>query len=101
MSAALLVLLSWLIFRYSVRLPLRLFFSVNSVLLYALAVIFAGKGVAALQEAGAVPMTLLALPKVETLGFYPTAQTVAVQGLLIALAIGVVWRGRRQAARGA
>lgn len=44
-----LAILGWLIFRGSVRLPLSLFFGATSVLLALLAVVFIGKGVAALQ----------------------------------------------------
>jgi high-affinity Fe2+/Pb2+ permease len=44
--------LAWLVSRYSARLSLQLFFSLSSPFLAALAVIFAGKGAAALQAAG-------------------------------------------------
>ncbi|VAW82743.1 Cytochrome c family protein, partial [hydrothermal vent metagenome] len=52
-----LVILGWLVMRYSMRLPLRQFFSVTGILMFILAVIFAGKGVAALQEAGYIPVS--------------------------------------------
>ena len=41
-------------FKYSLRLPLGPFFSVMSLLIALLAIVFAGQGVAALQEAGVV-----------------------------------------------
>src|SRR5690606_9729374 len=66
-AAAMLVALSWVIFRFSVRLPLRLFFGANSVLLYLLAIIFAGNGVAALQEAGKLPIDPVDFPRVDLL----------------------------------
>lgn len=70
----------------SVRLPLRAFFQVSGLMLFALAVIFAGNAVFALQNAGYVvttPLTWLGggLPLV---GLYPSLQVVSVQGLLVA-----------------
>jgi high-affinity iron transporter len=47
-AAVVLAVLGWLIFRDSVRLPLGLFFGATSWLLALLAVVFVGKGIAAL-----------------------------------------------------
>ncbi len=77
----------WGLFRFGIRLPLGPFFSATSILLAIMAVIFAGQGVASLQEAGLVatsPVNFIALPM---LGVLPTTQTllaqVAVIGILI------------------
>src|SRR5690606_12288396 len=51
-AAVLLSLIGWGIFKYSIRLPIGPFFGVTSGLLALLAIVFAGNGVAALQEAG-------------------------------------------------
>jgi high-affinity iron transporter len=81
------------------RLPMRQFFFVTGGLLYYLAVVFAGKGVAELQGAGWVSTTPLAwAPRVELLGLYPTLETLAVQGVLVLCvlyAILVTWRRAR------
>jgi high-affinity iron transporter len=82
-----LVLLSWLIFRFSVRLPLRLFFAVNSALMYLLAVVFAGKGVAALQAAGKLPMNGIDFPRIDVLGVYPNLQSLGLQLVLVLVAV--------------
>ncbi|HKW10430.1 MAG TPA: cytochrome c/FTR1 family iron permease, partial [Gemmatimonadaceae bacterium] len=75
-----------LFYRYGVRIPLRPFFSVTSVLLYYMAFVFMGKGVRELQEGNAMPITLIpGFPHVEALGLYPTWQTVLAQVLLLAL----------------
>lgn len=87
-AAALLVLVAWLLFRYSVRLPLALFFRVNAALLFVLAVVFAGKGVAVLQAAGKLAVNPLNVPQVEFLGVYPTIQGVGLQLVLVVLAVG-------------
>jgi high-affinity iron transporter len=75
-----------LFYRYGVRIPLRPFFSVTSVLLYYMAFVFMGKGVRELQEGNAMPITLIpGFPHVEALGLYPTWQTLLAQLLLLGL----------------
>ena len=97
-AAAALVVLAWLIFKFSVRLPLRLFFAVNSVLLYLLAVVFAGKGVAALQEAGKLPMSPVHFPTIDVLGIHPSLEGLGLQALLIMAAAVFVFLNRRKSA---
>jgi len=75
-----------LFYRYGVRIPLRPFFGVTSVLLYYMAFVFMGKGVRELQEGNALPITLIpGFPHVEALGLYPTWQTLLAQLVLLAL----------------
>jgi high-affinity iron transporter len=75
-----------LFYRYGVKIPLRPFFSVTSVLLYYMAFVFAGKGIRELQEGNAMPITLIpGFPTVEALGLYPTWQTLLAQIFLLAL----------------
>jgi high-affinity iron transporter len=88
-AAVALVVLSWLILRGSIRLPLGLFFGATSVLLALLAVIFVGKGVAALQEAGTLPIDSVNLPTIPALGLYPNLLGLALQVSLILLIGGV------------
>lgn len=70
-------------------------FGWTSVLTAVLAVVLAGKGVAALQEAGVLDIKLLdAVPRIEWLGVFPTAQVLAAQLLALAvLAVGF-WYNR-------
>lgn len=94
-SVVILALLAWLIMRYSARLPLRQFFAATGVLVFVLAVIFAGKGTAALQSAGVLHATTLkAMPRIELLGIFPTAEGLAVQLALIVIAAIYFLRGR-------
>jgi high-affinity iron transporter len=104
-GAAVLAVVYVAINRFGVRLPLKPLFGVTSALLYYMAVVFAGKGIAELQESGAVPLTPVArAPRIPALGIYPTLESLALQGLLILLAIvGLTWvfviePGRRRAA---
>jgi high-affinity iron transporter len=82
-----LLAIGWGLFRFGIRLPLGAFFSATSILLAIMAVIFAGQGVASLQEAGIIetsPFNFVSLPM---LGVFPTTETlltqVAVIGILI------------------
>ena len=99
-AVGVLIVLAWLVMRYSMRLPLRQFFSVTGILMFVLAVIFAGKGVAALQEAGYIPVTPVNFPRFDLLGIYPNLQGLALQLGLLLLAM-FLWYGlpsRRQPA---
>jgi high-affinity iron transporter len=89
-AAAMLVLLAWMVMRLSVRLPLKRFFKINTVLMFLLAVIFAGKGVAALQEAGTFPLDPVNFPRVDMLGIYPNLESLGAQFLLLA-GVGLWW----------
>jgi high-affinity iron transporter len=84
-----------------VRLPVGPFFGATSALLALLAVVLAGKGVAALQQAGIVPVSPVHGPALPALGLYPSAQGLALQAaLMIAIAAGfaLTHRAARRAA---
>jgi high-affinity iron transporter len=76
------------IHRFGVRLPLKPFFGVTSAFLYYMAFVFAGKGIAELQEGALVTTTMLpGAPRLPALGIYPTAESLAAQALLVLLAL--------------
>jgi high-affinity iron transporter len=79
--------------RYGVRLPLKPFFGVTSTFLYYMAFVFAGRGVAELQEGGLLPTTIVPWgPRVPALGIYPTVESLAAQGVLLALlVVALAW----------
>jgi len=69
------------------RIPIGAFFSATSVLLYALAVIFVGQGIASFQESGVMSATFINhLPTLPMFGFFPTVQTIVAQAILVLLA---------------
>jgi high-affinity iron transporter len=82
-AVAALAMLGWLIFRGSLRLPLGLFFGATSLLLALLAVVFVGKGIAALQEAGILPINPVNVPSIPALGLYPSLQGLVLQVLVV------------------
>ncbi len=86
--------------KFSQRLPIGKFFAYSSALVAVLAVVLAGKGVAALQEAGLVGLTPTAAPRLPIIGLFPTREGVAAQILtLVVLLAGFAWNRRRSAAR--
>ena len=98
-GAAALAVIAWLILRYSVRLPIGLFFSACSMLMALLAVVFAGHGVKALQEAGVIRADPVSFATVQALGIYPSVQTLTAQFVALAIVIAGFFYASRAAAR--
>jgi high-affinity iron transporter len=92
-GGAILVAVYVAIHRFGVRLPLKPFFGITSAFLYYMAFVFAGKGIAELQEGSLVTTTVLHwAPRVPAFGIYPTVESLAAQGLLIVLAlVALTW----------
>jgi high-affinity iron transporter len=102
-AAFVLAVVGWAIFKYSLRLPLGPFFSTMTALLVLLAVVFAGQGIAALQEAGAVSVHAVPFFTVSMLGIHPTAETLLAQLAVLAMVLLGYWasggRGRLSGAK--
>jgi high-affinity iron transporter len=97
-----LAVVAWLMLRYSRKLPFGKFFAASAALVAVLAVVLAGKGVAALQEAGWVSMSLFDGPRMDLLGIHPTIQGVTAQlVVLVALLLGFAWNTRNARAAAA
>ena len=81
----------------SLRIPLRPFFIGTSVLMYIMAVSFAGGGVKELQEADVVSVTPVSfIGSLDILGIYPTVETLLPQAALILLAAATFLYHMRQ-----
>lgn len=90
LGAVALIALYVAIMRLGLRLPMKLFFAVTGLLLYYMAFVFAGKGIAELQEGRIVGTTVipsLQWLRLPALGIYPTVQSLTIQGVLLVLAI--------------
>jgi high-affinity iron transporter len=74
-------------YRYlSVKIPLRLFFSLTAFIMYFLAISFIGKGLLEWQVIGIVTTTPLSnAPHWEWLGVFPTRETILAQSLVFLL----------------
>lgn len=78
---------SFIALRYSKKMPVRELFKVSSVLTSMLAFILAGKAVHSLQEAGFLNVTTFPWNiRFDTLGLFPTWQTISAQILTIGVA---------------
>jgi high-affinity iron transporter len=76
----------WML-RISRRLPISQFFSISSMLIAVLAVVLVGKGVVALQEAGWIAQGLVAMPRIDWLGIYPSWQSLLAQLVVAVIAL--------------
>jgi len=94
-TAAVVALLAaaWVMMRYNRTLPVGKFFAYSSVLIAVLAVVLIGKGVAALQEAGYLPIhSLPGFPRIPALGLFPTREgVIASLAMIICLVLGFVY----------
>jgi high-affinity iron transporter len=96
-AVAALAIIAWAMLRYSRDLPIAKFFNYSAWLMAVLTVVLAGKGVAALQEAGIINIApLVAAPRVSLLGIFPTVLSLAAQAaMLIAIALGFSFNRRK------
>ncbi|RYX93855.1 MAG: c-type cytochrome [Comamonadaceae bacterium] len=100
-AAVLLAIIGGAILKFSVRLPIGPFFAWTSGLLALMAVVFAGNGIAALQEAGVVNATAVNFISVPLLGIHPTAQGLGAQFIALAIVLSGMYLSKRQAAAAA
>ena len=82
--------------RYGRVLPIGKFFAYSSGLIALLAIVLTGKGGAALQEAGYLPIHPLAgFPRIGMLGIFPTLEGIIAQlAMVLLLAIGFGYNHR-------
>ena len=72
----------------SVRIPIRLFFTLTSIFLYYLAFSFTGQGIIEFQVGGLISATPVAfIPQIDFLRIYPTVESLTCQGILLAAAL--------------
>ena len=91
-ASSLVLMLVFLAFRFlTVKLPLKPFFLVTSVLMYAMCFSFTGKGVSELQAAGVVNKTVIPWLGFEFdfLGIYATYESLIPQLVVLALIVAM------------
>jgi high-affinity iron transporter len=90
-----LVIITVIMLRTSKRLPISQFFAVSSALVAILAVVLAGKGIAALQEGGYLPPSIVNFPRLEVLGVYPSLYSLLAQlAVIVAIVVGYLYNTR-------
>ena len=96
-AVVVLALIAWAMLRFSAQLPVGEFFKYSSWLIAVLAVVLAGKGVAALQEAGIFDIAPIAyVPRIPVLGLFPTWQSIGAQLLTIAVIVAGGWYNEKR-----
>jgi high-affinity iron transporter len=89
LGIALLVVIALVVLVLGLKLPLRPFFRLAGILVYYLGFKFLGTGIHALQIAGILPASLIALvPTIPFVGLYPTWETIGPQIVLLIVALG-------------
>lgn len=72
----------------TMKLPVRPFFIGTSILMYLMAIAFAGGGVKELQEADVIPVTPVGfVQSIDILGIYPTVETLIPQAIMAVIVL--------------
>lgn len=82
-----LAIIAFILLRTSKRLPITKFFAASSFLIALLALVLAGKGFSALQEAGVVSAIAVHAPRIETLGIFPSLWPLLAQTVVLVVVI--------------
>jgi high-affinity iron transporter len=83
--------MAWVLLRFSAHLPIPRLFKISSIVMGALAVILAGKGVHSFQETGhctihGIPL----LPRFELIGIFPTLETLLAQLIVLGIVVYIM-----------
>ena len=87
-AVVILGLLFWVFVKYSLRLPIRTFFTFSTYLMLALSFVLIGKAVAALQEADLISISSLPIDfALSWLGIYSTWEGLSAQLVIVVLSL--------------
>lgn len=90
-GAAILGILAYLMVFAGLKLPLRLFFMVSSVIVFYLCIKFTGMGIHSLQLAGLLPTTnIQSIPSIEFFAVYPSWESTIPQITLVLAAVFIL-----------
>lgn len=91
-ALAVVLFLSQMLLKYSIKLPIRKLFQYSSVVIQILAVVLAGQAVHAFQESGWIAVQSFPINfRIAVLGIYPTWETYGAQ-LFALLIVVFIWR---------
>lgn len=87
-ALALIFAFAFFALKYSKKIPIRELFKFSAILTCGLALILSGKAIHSLQEAGVFDSTYIPFNfRIETIGLYPTWQTLSAQIFTLVLAL--------------
>ncbi|CAK9249912.1 unnamed protein product [Sphagnum jensenii] len=93
------IVMAWVLLRFSARLPIPKLFKISSIVMGALAVILAGKGIHSFQETGhAAIHGITFLPRAEVFdlfGVFPTVETLLAQAFVLGIVIYIMMSSGR------
>jgi len=85
-----LAIVAYLMLTVGVKLPIRPFFIVSSIIVFYLCLKFTGMGIHSLQLAGAIPSTEAPFPSIHFIALYPSWQSAIPQFIIVAAGIIVL-----------
>lgn len=95
-AVILLIIVAFVLFKMSVRIPLHKFFFIATIFIYLLAFKIIGSSIHTLQLTDVLPTNVLhGLPVFSKIGFYPTVETIIGQSLLIIIWLAVSFYQRQ------
>lgn len=94
-------LIGVLMMKYAKRLPIPKLFRYSAMIISVLAIILTGKGIAAIQEAGLISLSLTPFNiRLDAIGLYPTWETLLSQLAISLLVVGLwTYQGRQNAVK--
>lgn len=96
-GVAILAVITWVLVKYSIKLPVAKFFAITTYLLFLLSFVLMGKAVTALQEADIVGIATLPINiDLVWLGIKSTWQGVTAQLIVIAIFGFYIFKGKNQ-----
>lgn len=88
---AVVIIMAWLVLRFSTKLPIPKLFKISSIVMGLLAIVLTGKGVHSFQVLNYIPVHGVPMFRFELLGIFPTVETCVAQLFALMLVI-VMWR---------
>jgi high-affinity iron transporter len=88
---AVVIIMAWLVLRFSTKLPIPKLFKISSIVMGLLAIVLTGKGVHSFQVLNYIPVHGVPMFRFELLGIFPTVETCVAQLFALMLVV-VMWR---------
>lgn len=96
-SIIVVILLGWILLRFSVHVPIRKLFQYSAIIIMILAIVLAGQGAHAFQETGLLSVTSIPINfHSGVLGVFPTVETYTIQMLVGLIVFFMWWRRKNQ-----
>lgn len=96
-AVAILAIITWVLIKYSIKLPVAKFFAITTYLLFALSFVLMGKAVIALQEADIIGIASLPMSfEIAWLGIKSTWQGIVAQVCVFAIFSFYIFKSKNQ-----